>query len=203
MVAGHSTSYPGCLSNLLTLAGPIELRVQRFREEFAHSVEEIRSRLTLIVGRAEEVGEQTAILGQRADEVDKDVTEVQRQTSALSDKLETSLTECERRQGEVEQQAVRLEVRTTLLESQDQAAKMEDLARQLEGMRERLALAESDAAKAKIASEDQQQLQVQNSVNSARLDEGERKDLLERLTSLEKRFVVSFPGPPSRSHSHP
>ena len=210
LVTGHSSSFPGCLSTILTLTVPLEDRVMRFREEFTHSVEEVRSRLTHLLGRADEMDQQTAILGQRADVVEREMGEVQQQTSDISEKLETSVTECGRRVTEVEGQALRLELRTTLLESHDSAAvarNMEVLAQQMEEMKERLSLAESDAAKAKIASEDlQQQQQQQQARVSERLAESERKALLERLLSLERRFESSFPdepGQPLRSFSHP
>ena len=201
IVAGHSASFPGCLSSIVTLSIPLEQRVLRFKEEFTQSITDVRSRLAQLVGRANEVGEETAALAGRADKVEKKVAEAQRQTSDMSEKLDSSLTECERRQAEVEQHAVNLEVRTTLLESHDPAAMardMEKLARQMEDMQERLTLAESDATKAKIARDYLQQ----NMANRARLAEA----LLQRLLSVENRFENSFPGSggqPMRSLSHP
>ena len=182
--------------------------MQKFREEFSHSMAEVRSRLALLVGRADEVGDQTAVLVQRTDAVEREVAEVQRQTSDLSEKLDCSLSECEKRQEEVEQQAVNLEVRTTLLESHSPAAvtrDMKKLVEQMEEMEERLTLAESDAAKAKIASDDLQQ-HSQNMENKAQLTANDQKALLERLISLERRFETSFPasdGKPLRSISSP
>jgi chromosome segregation ATPase len=208
LLVGHSSSYPGCLSAIITLTLPLEARVQQFREEFSHSMAEVRSRLAHLVGRAETVGEETATLTQRTDSVEKEVAEVRRQTSDLSEKLESSLTECGKRQEEVEQQAVNLEVRTTLLENHDHTAVTRDmskLAEQMEEMRERLALAESDAAKAKIARDDLQQSSL-NIENRAQLTETDQRALLDRLTSLDNRFEASFPGSaskPLRSISSP
>ena len=198
-MVGHSFSYPGCLSAIITLTIPLEERVQQFREAFSHSVADIRSRLKLLAGQTEEVGEKTDILTQRADTVEKEVAEVQRQTSDLSERLDTSLTECERRQEAADQQAMSLELRTTLLESCAVTSNMEKMTEQMEEMQDRLELAESDAAKAKIASEDTQQ----NVENRARLADSDQSSLLERLMSLEKKFEASFPAAPVSASGKP
>ena len=218
-MAGSSSAVPGCLANLLTLTIPLEQRVAQFRVEFSHAMADVKSRVTHLLGRAEEVGRQTSALGQRADKVEAEVAEVKRQQSELSDKLDRSLSDSEVRQAELEQQAVGNEVRTTLLEERawvqeecDQrlSNEMESLVRQMEEMNERVGLAESDAAKAKLRCDDVEQ-QAQNSLNRALLSQENRETLLHRLNLMEQkmlRFEAHFPSAntictPKRSVSSP
>ena len=216
VVAGSSSAVPGCLANLLTLTIPVEHKVARFREEFSHAMEDVRSRVTRLLGRTEEVGRQTSSLGQRADMVEAEVVEVRRQQSDLSDKLDRSLSESEVRQAELEQQAVDLEVRTTLLEEREECdqrltSEMKNLVQQMQEMKERVELAESDAAKVKIKCDDMEQ-QAQNSLNRALLSQADRETLLHRLKLMEQKlqgFESHFPGTisfdctPKRSVSSP
>lgn len=216
VVAGSSSAVPGCLANLLILTIPLEQRVARFREEFSHAMADVKSRVTHLLGRAEEVGRQTSALGQRADKVEADVAEVTRQQSELSDKLDRSMSDTEVRQAELEQQAVDLEVRTTLLEEREErdqrlTSDMESLAWQMEDIKERVELAESDAAKAKLRCDDMEQ-QTQNSLNRALLSQEDRETLLHRLKLMEQKMLgleahfpstISFDCTPKRSVSSP
>ena len=219
VVAGSSSAVPGCLANLLILTIPLEQRVAQFRVEFSHAMADVKSRVTHLLGRAEEVGRQTSALGQRADKVEAEGAEGKRQQSELSDKLDRSMSDSEVRQAELEQQAVGNEVRTTLLEERawvreecDQrlTSEMENLVRQMEEMNERVGLAESDAAKAKLRCDDVEQ-QAQNSLNRALLSQEDRETLLHRLNLMEQkmlRFEAHFPSAsttctPKRSVSSP
>lgn len=163
----------------------------------------MRSRVQQLFNRTEDVGEQTTALRQR---VDEHVEEVKRQTSDLSEKFDKSLTESDRRQCELEQQATTLEIRTTIHRecTQTLTNSMKKLTDQLEEIKERVSLAESDAAKAKIQCDDM----AQNSSNSSSLDlsQSDNQALLERLISLEKKFTTNFSdsnSKPKRSVSHP
>ena len=187
VVSGRSSSVPNCLGNLLTLTIPIEHRVERFREAFSHSMDEVRSRVGQLLRRTEEVGHQTSALMKRADNIDREVAEVKRQTS-----------DAERRQEELEQHAVDLEVRTTLLENQEDAAnqslldEMSVLTEQLEEVKERVGQAEIDATKSTIKCEHL----ARNSRNRDPLSAKDRDTLLQRLESLEQKvqkFEARFP----------
>lgn len=207
VVAGTSSPLPGCLSSLLTLSIPVEQKVQRFKEEFSHAVADVRSRLTLLLSRSEEVGQQTMALQQRAEKVEEDIVEVKRQQSNLSEELVRCASDSEKRQEELEKQAVSLELRTTLLEdktdcNESLTSEMERLVEQMEDVRERVALAEGDATKAKLKCDDLEQ-QQQNSRNTMQSQE----DLLQRLMSMEQKMQkledrLPIPGP-RRSFSHP
>lgn len=212
MVAGTSSSLPlpGCLSSLLTLSIPVEQKVQRFKEEFSHAVADVRSRLALLVSRSEEVGEQTMALQQRTVKVEEDIVEMKRQQSNLSEEIVRCASDSDKRQEELEKQAMSLELRTTLLEdktdcNESLTSEMERLAEQMEDMRERVALAEGDATKAKLKCDDLEQ-QQQNSRNTMQSQE-DHTTLLHRLMSMEEKMQrlegrSSVPGP-RRSFSHP
>ena len=196
LIAG-SSSLPGCLSSLVTLTIPVEQRVLQFREDFSHAIADVRSRVQHLLGRTEEVGEQTSALRQQ---VDEHVEEMKRQTSNLSERLDCSSTESDRRQTELEQQAVSLEVRTTLQE-EAMSGNMKKLTHQLGELKERVSLAESDATKAKIKCDDM----TQNSINRVDLSETDQQALLQRLVSLEHKFAnfSNTNSKPRRSISHP
>ena len=140
----------------------------------------MRSRVQQLFNRTEDVGEQTTALKQR---VDEHVDEVKRQTSDLSEKLDKSSTESDRRQCELEQQAATLEILTTVHKECTQVLtnNMKTLTDQLEEIKERVTLAESDAAKAKIQCDDM----AQNS-----LTDSDHQAILERLMSLENKFAL-------------
>lgn len=204
LVTGNS-SVPACLSSLITLTIPVEQKVQRFTEQFSHALADLRSRVTLLLGRSEAVEQQTMALRQKTEKVEKDVAEMKRQQSNLSEEFVRYASDSEQRQGELEKQAVSLELRTTLLEDESLTSEMERLAEQMENMTERVAQAEGDAAKAKIKCDDLEQ-QQQNARNIL-LSQKDQESLLQRLESMEKK-MQKLEGhiptlAPRRSISHP
>lgn len=210
LVSGTSSSFPACLSSLVTLSIPVEQKVQRFTEQFSHALADLRSRVTILLGRSEEIGQQTMALRQKTENVEKDVAEMKRQQSNLSEEFVRYASDSEQRQGELEKQAISLELRTTLLEdktdcNESLTSEMERLAEQMEDVRERVVQAEGDAAKTKIKCDDLEQ-QQQNSRNTLPSHE-DQQALLQRLESMEKKMQKlegHFPIlAPQRSISHP
>ena len=224
LLAGSIVPMTGCLANLLTLSAPVEVRVRHFSEHFSHALAEVKSRMALLLGRTDEMGQQTAALRQRQDGMEANATDLERQQSNLSDQLVAHMSDTERQQEGLEQQTMDLELRTALLEQQTDlnqeeqtdlnqslTSEMKKLTQQMQEVEDRVMQAEDGVAKTKTKFDDVQQ-QVENSKNRG-LSQEDRDSLLHRMVSMEerlKRFEARLPFAkvlsetvPRRSFSHP
>lgn len=229
LVAPAGASQPGCLAALSTLSWPLEQSVQRVSEKFSHGLEEVKSRVTDLWKRMEAVAQQSAVLGQRQEQMDSRAADLERQQSCLSDDLSSRMSDSERRQSQlsedVQNLSSSLERSTSDLEEvQRQAEGVEKRTQSLEqqavSLEVRTTLLEQSSANQTMSSEVEQlteqmrevvskcddiQIQFKNAKNWEDSHE-ETQALLSRLNSMEKRMQRLESGiqpKPKRSISSP
>lgn len=199
LVAPTGVSQPGCLAALSTLSWPLEQSVHQFSEKFSHAMEEVKSRVTNLWARIDNVAQQTAVLGQRQEQMDSRAADLERQQSRLSDDLSSRMSDSERRQSQLSEDIQNLssdfEQSTSDLEEVKRSAEQraQELEQQAVDSEVRSQALQSEVKQLTeqmrevVSKWDDIQLQCKNAKNWEDSNEG-TLTLLNRLDSMEKRM---------------